>query len=175
MRYVIRQQVSACVVLIVLFGTAISPCEASRKIQVPDLSPTLFKTATRRVEYGSMLIVSSDAGAACIVFHKGKEEVRYRFRYQGRDGKSQIKGSGVLFERYSRVPAENGKGMQVLDRGSQLHIKAGPFDLDWSENDDQHGWIYFCPAGTVVRTSRPILFDRLDLTSYIHKNPPARR
>ena len=108
--------------------------------------PAGFKVTHERSKYTApviyaeqMLVLVCDEGAAAVIFPKQTEKgVKYRYRYESKDGKTTKSGEGAVFEK-------EGVGNHL-----DTVIKAGPIELDWSHGGEGKGWIYYAPEITKV-------------------------
>jgi beta-lactamase regulating signal transducer with metallopeptidase domain len=101
-----------------------------------------------------MLVLANNEGAAAVVFTEPTERgIGYRFRYESRDGKKVLGGTGALTEAY--------KGEEYV--GGKLFIEAGPVRVGWSYGDERQGWIYYNPESLKVQLAHARDFeDRME-------------
>jgi hypothetical protein len=96
-----------------------------------------------------MLVLSNDDGAAAVVFTEAIDRgIKYKFRYESKDGKSSS-GEAAVFEKY-----ENGRYA-----GGDLFIKAGPIQLGWSNGTPVRGFVYYNPDKMKVQIAMAKFFD----------------
>ena len=104
------------------------------------------KPVSTKIDYGKLLILSTDAGTALIwitgVTTEGAEQgITYRYLVEHSDGKQQHSGKGRAFERYV-----NGSRVQ----SGESRLKAGEIEVDWSQGGLYSGWIYSNPKAVKV-------------------------
>jgi hypothetical protein len=92
-----------------------------------------------------MLVLVTKDGAAAVIFNDPAadgSEVGYSYRFQSRDGKTKLDGSGKLYERKPN-------GQNTYDPAG-LAIVAGPIKMTWSRGGAERGWIYYAPELVTV-------------------------
>ena len=99
-----------------------------------------------RLPQGQVLLIQSPEGKAAIQFTSFGDkdgESTYKWRYRAVTApRTTETGEGKVFEKYNEttvVPAFH----RLHDRGSQLNVTAGPFQVEWSYGSKgSYGWIY---------------------------------
>lgn len=101
-----------------------------------------------------MLVMTNGEGTAAVIFTDHSERgIKYKFRYESKDGKSKS-GEGAVFEKY-----ENGRYA-----GGDLFVEAGPIRLGWSNSTPERGWIYYNPEKLKVQIAHAKFFeDRIEV------------
>lgn len=104
-----------------------------------------------------MLVVTDAHGAAAVVFADEIENERfkvkgvgYRYRYESKDGKTILSGSGEVYEK------QNPDGSYG---GGRLWLAAGPIKVGWSYGGPGKGWIYYSPEKVHVHMAHARTFD----------------
>jgi hypothetical protein len=125
-----------------------------------------------------MLVLVTKDGAAAVVFNNPAADgngVEYSYRYESRDGKKKLEGTGKLFE-------QKLNGRDTYDPDG-LAIVAGPVKVTWSRGGAERGWIYYAPELVTVHLAhannfkeRPSKFgdgrdvtEELDLRRFMRK------
>lgn len=109
----------------------------------PSSSPILGQDATRRaieLKRGDLLVLKGDMGIAVIELqHLVGGKAKYRWRYVAEVRGTEISGNGEVFEQYARAHRDSN---HVTDVGGELYIKAGPYQIEWSQGSKEIGYVY---------------------------------
>lgn len=126
---------------------------AGRLITAADVGRRPPKVTAPVVYKDLMLVLVTKDGAAAVAFTEVFDEetsdtekrycVKYRFRYESRDGKTHKSGIGVVYERYTKGRYDHG----------DLFVTAGPIRVEWSRGGAKRGWIYYAPEKTRVHAA----------------------
>lgn len=144
-------------VLLLLAAIAILPLAGIVRAESPrqdgDISaPVVYKDL--------MLVFVTKDGASAVVFADEIEQgVQYKFRYESRDGKTQLDGKGKVY--FKRDATGNPVGVEF--------IITGPIRVGWSAGGKGRGWVYYNPDKERVSIAKAKRFD-----NYVLKNPDGR-
>ncbi|MBM4035423.1 MAG: hypothetical protein FJ291_27090 [Planctomycetes bacterium] len=133
--------------------------------------PEPDQDVTAPICYTNQLLVLSgrDGVAAVLLSARTKEQIDYLFRFLPKSEKKEVLGNGSVFEKYRRVPGADPSDSILVDEGGQLHVKAGPIAVRWSQCDRNWGWVYYKPESVRVHIARAEDFDKLDLQRFMEK------
>jgi hypothetical protein len=106
-------------------------------------------------------VVDANGAIAIIQFTQfGTTNANYRWRCRSDSGGFVNTGEGVVFENYERK--KNAYGVdQLIQCGSSsdLYVKAGDVQLEWSKGGGTCGWLYYYPAKEKVEILDSSAFD----------------
>ena len=116
-----------------------------------------------------MLLLKSDKGIALLDFLDFADEESvstYRWRFLPSGGGEEERGSGEVFERYTRRQ-RCGSSDQVIVKGngSQTALQVGTFSLQWSYASFSTGWLYVDKIETKTSLLPDIEFEAYKLAS----------
>ena len=123
------------------------------------------------VSNGSQTLVVRFKGGAPKPHKDAKDDIRksavveYDYRLHDITTLLEEHGAGTLFEKYKVEKTPDGK-TRMTDNGSSLGIKAGQFELKWSQCDKNKGWLYYDKNRFTLS-----IIDKTDFGTY---SPPPR-
>jgi hypothetical protein len=78
----------------------------------------------------------------------------------------------LVYERYKRL---EGLGSAVADDGGQLNVRAGHFQVEWSQGDMKKGWLYYTPEALRMQFAAFTNFQQLNLSRFAHREQRTKR
>lgn len=167
-----QNSVAILIAVLVAPGFSTGSLQAAAPRSVGDIAaPIVYKDL--------MLVLVNSDGVGAVVFGEPIQEgVKYRFRYESKDGKRTDSGEGKVFE------ARDARG----DLTGELFLKAGSVKVGWSRNGETAGWVYYNPKHTRVHIAKAKRFadseevipfsgeirpiPKLDLQNFLHPTTP---
>jgi len=142
--------------------------EGQVKLQVGPPKGSEPGRVTAPVVYEDLLLVLASAdGVAAVVFtDKVEKGIRYRYRYESKDRRTQQTGNGLLVWRYKEVRQIKPGEFLFEDAGSELWFKTGSGEVEWMWRTDESGWIHYDPDKVRVQIASAKEFDKLDLKRF---------
>jgi hypothetical protein len=111
-----------------------------------------------------MVVITSQEGKAAIDFTSfgdSDDNSYYRWRYRSYSEDAEKSGEGKVFEKYNKI--KNDDGYLLEDIGSELTVRAGPINLQWSYGSPSSGWFYYNSAKLKIKILDDKNFESYDI------------
>jgi hypothetical protein len=132
--------------------------------QVVNIAGTTASSSTReslRVPPNGVVQVLRPSGQWAVIQFTSIDgkSATYRWKYRKNAAAPIENGTGVVLEKYERLPAREGGGSEVLPLpGHDVIVRAGEVRAEWSAGGDEYCYFYFNPKYAKASLEPPSRF-----------------